>query len=162
MASALHAYPFVSLPVALVVLRVAVAVFFMAHAAVRIVNGSIPGFGGFLENRGFPYGVAIVWAVTSYELAAGLLMALGWRARWMATGLFIVAAMGIVLIHRHLGWFVGEHGTGGSEYSVSLMVSLLVIAAAERDRNRHRHRHRPSMAAAPFFPGVKTNPPESS
>ena len=40
-------------------------------------------------------------------------------------------AMGIVIIHWQLGWFVGEHGTGGMEYSLSLMVSLLVIAAAD-------------------------------
>ena len=37
----------------------------------------------------------------------------------------------IVIIHWRLGWFVGEHGSGGMEYSVSLMVSLLVIAAAD-------------------------------
>lgn len=129
-----RAFPFVSLPTALVILRVAVALFFMAHAAVRIANGTIPRFGGFLESRGFPQGVAIVWAISAYELIAGLLMAVGWRARWMAGGLFLIAGMGIVLIHRHAGWFVGEHGTGGMEYSVALMVSLLVIAAADRDR----------------------------
>jgi len=134
MRSISRVFPFVSLPAALIVLRVAVAVFFMAHAAVRIANGTIPRFGGFLESRGFPYGVAIVWAISAYELIAGLLMAVGWRARWMAGGLFVIAATGIGLIHRHAGWFVGEHGTGGSEYSVALMVSLLVIAAADRDR----------------------------
>jgi len=37
----------------------------------------------------------------------------------------------MVIIHWRLGWFVGEHGSDGMEYSVSLMVSLLVIAAAD-------------------------------
>lgn len=129
--SQLRRLPYVSLPTALMVLRVAVAVFFMAHAAVRVVNGSIPQFGAFLEQRGWPQGVLLVWGVSSYELIAGTLMALGWRTRWMALGLFIIAAMGIAIIHARLGWFVGEHGTGGMEYSLSLMVSLLVIAAAD-------------------------------
>ena len=124
-------YPFISLPTALLVLRVAVAVFFMAHAAVRVVNGSIPQFGAFLGQRGWPQGVLLVWGITAYVLIAGSLMALGWRARWMALGLFIIAAMGIVIIHWQFGWFVGEHGTGGMEYSLSLMASLLVIAAAD-------------------------------
>lgn len=124
-------FPFVSLASALIVLRVAVAIFFMAHAAVRVANGSIPQFGAFLGLRGWPQGVLLVWCITLFELIAGTLMALGWRTRWMALGLFLIAAMGIVIIHWRLGWFVGEHGTGGMEYSVSLMVSLLVIAAAD-------------------------------
>lgn len=124
-------YPFGSLPTALLLLRLAVAVFFMAHAAVRLVNGSIPQFGAFLGQRGWPQGVLLVWGITAYELIAGTLMALGWRARWMALGLFIIAAMGVVIIHWQFGWFVGEHGTGGMEYSLSLMVSLWVIAAAD-------------------------------
>jgi len=33
--------------------------------------------------------------------------------------------------HRHLRWFVGENGTGGSEYSVALILALRVIAAAD-------------------------------
>lgn len=128
----MRTYPFISLPESLVVMRVCVAALFMAHAVERIANGSIPGFGAFLERLGFPSGVAVVWAITAVEIVAGTLMALGWRARWMASALFVIVAVGILLIHRHFGWFVGEHGTGGSEYSVSLMVSLLVIAAADR------------------------------
>lgn len=127
----MNRYPFLSLPHALIVLRVSVAIFYMAHATVRVVGGSVPQFGDFMEHAGFPHGIAWVWAITLYELIAGTMMALGRQVRCAATGLFIIAAVGIALIHRHFGWFVGEHGTGGSEYSVSLMVSLLVIAAAD-------------------------------
>ena len=49
--------------------------------------------------------------------------------RWAASGLVVIVAVGIWLIHRHNGWFVGEHGVGGSEYSVALLAMLLVIAA---------------------------------
>lgn len=129
-------YPFVTLPQALVLLRVAVAIFFMAHATVRIVSGGLPQFAGFMERSGFANGLAWVWAITLYELIAGTLMALGRLVRGAATGLFVIAGGGIVLIHRHFGWFVGEHGTGGIEYSLCLMVALLVIAAADTRNER--------------------------
>lgn len=124
-------YPFISLLQALVLLRVSVAIFFMAHAAVRIGNGSIPQFAAFLESTGLVYGTILVWLVSIYELTAGLLMALGIMTRWMTTGFLFIAVIGILLIHQHFGWFVGEHGTGGMEYSFSLIVSLVVIAASD-------------------------------
>jgi putative oxidoreductase len=125
-------YPFISLRHALVTLRVVLAVLFMAHAAMRLVNNTIAGFGAFLEREGWPFGVAIVWCITLYELIGGSLMALGWRVRWMASGLAFIAFMGIVIVHWNLGWFVGEHGTGGVEYSIALLAGLLVVAAADR------------------------------
>ena len=124
-------YPYLSLAHSLLVLRVSVAIFFMAHAAVRIVVGSIPVFGGFLETQGFPAGVVLVWLITIYELSAGLMMALGKYTRLMTAGFAVIVVGGIILIHARLGWFVGEHGIGGMEYSMSLLVSLLVIAASD-------------------------------
>lgn len=127
-----------SLPQALVLLRVAVAVLFMAHAVVRLVNGSMPRFGLFLESRGLPWGYAIVWLITIWEVAAGSLMALGRWVRPCAAGLLAIAAGGIALIHAPLGWFVGEHGVGGMEYSLCLIVALLVLMATDRDTLRQR------------------------
>lgn len=130
--------PWLTLPQALLLLRVAVAVFFMAHAAVRLVNGSMPRFGLFLESRGLPWGLALVWLITLWELAAGTLMALGRRVRLCAAGLLVIAAGGIVLIHARLGWFVGEHGVGGMEYSLCLIIALLVIMAADRESQQRQ------------------------
>ncbi len=125
-------FPFIRLSQALVVTRIMTAIFFMAHAAVRIFNGTIPRFGAFMENAGFPQGVTVVWLITLTELIAGTMLILGLYVRWAAVPLFAIAGTGIVLIHYQQGWFVGEHGTGGSEYSVALMVLLLVVAAADR------------------------------
>ena len=129
-------YPFVSRSHAILILRVSVAIFFMAHAAVRIVNGSIPSFAGFLASKGIPFSLSVVWIITVYELAAGTMMALGCHVRCITVGFFVIAAGGIVLIHAQLGWFVGEHGVGGMEYSLCLIVALLVIAAADREASR--------------------------
>lgn len=128
--------PFLSMPAALATARVATALFFATHAVVRIANGSIPRFGTFMESVGFPDGVLVVWAISAVELIAAALMIIGYGVRYAAYALLAIAAGGIVLIHRHFGWFVGEHGTGGSEYSVALIVLLLVVASADHAGRR--------------------------
>lgn len=125
----LSRYPWIGPQPALHALRVVTAGLFMAHAIVRIANGSIPQFAGFMEAHGFPHGAVWVWAITAYEICAGTLIVLNRGVRWAASGLAVIAAVGIVIIHRHNGWFVGEHGVGGSEYSVALLAMLLVVAA---------------------------------
>lgn len=117
---------------ALVLLRVTVAGIFIAHAATRVLNGSVPQFARFLEARGLARGTEVVWSITAFELLGGALLAAGRLTRLIAAGFFAMLAVGIVLIHARLGWWVGEHGTGGMEYSVVLMVCLVVVAAAAR------------------------------
>ena len=124
-------YPWWSLDDALRLLRIVTALLFMAHASMRFVLGTIPQFGGFMESQGFPHGQAWVLAITFYELGAGSLLILNRGVRWAASGLAVIVAVGIWLIHRHNGWFVGEHGVGGSEYTVALLAMLLVIAARD-------------------------------
>jgi len=126
-------YPYLTQAQALVLLRATLALLFMAHAVVRLVNGSVPQFAAFLQNAGFPAATGLVLAISAYEIGAGLLIAAGIGVRWLSGGLFFIVLMGIVLIHARLGWFVGEHGTGGVEYSLALMAALLVIAAADRE-----------------------------
>lgn len=133
----LRDFPFISLPDSLHLLRTVTAILFAAHAIMRIANGSIPQFGIFMETVGFPFGIAWVWAITITEIAAALLLVANRLVRPAAAALFLIAFTGIILIHRNFGWFVGEHGTGGAEYSVALIMMLLVIAAADRAAARH-------------------------
>lgn len=116
------------------VLRGTVALIFMAHALVRLVNGSVPQFGAFLEARGFPWGTSLVMLISAYEIIGGMLLAFGVRVKLVCAGLAVIALVGIVLIHRNLGWFVGEHGTGGMEFSWLLVAALLVLAASDHSR----------------------------
>lgn len=124
-------FPFLSLVQAHFLARIAIALFFALHAIVRIMNGSIPRFAAFMESVGFPDGTVTVWAITVAELVASAMLIAGVRVRAATGVLMAIAIGGIVLIHRHIGWFVGEHGTGGSEYSVALIVLLVVVAAAD-------------------------------
>lgn len=126
-------FPFISSAHAITVLRVVTALIFVAHAAVRIVTSTIGQFGSFLEDKGFSFGVLIVWLITIYEIAGGLLLAFGIFTRWLALGFVILIAVGIVIIHAANGWFVGEHGTGGMEYSVLLIAALIVIASSDKN-----------------------------
>lgn len=125
-------FPFLTVSQALILLRVAIALIFVSHAVVRITGSTVDRFGEFLNSRGFVLGVTLVWILTVYEIVGGLLMAFGILARWLALGFFIILLIGIIIIHAANGWFVGEHGTGGMEYSILLMIALMTIAAADK------------------------------
>lgn len=125
-------FPFLSLKNGIVLLRISLALVFLTHAIVRITNGSIPQFGQFLTAKGLPAGTLLVWLINIFEIVGGLLLALGRYVRWLSAGFIGLLLVGILLIHASRGWFVGEHGTGGSEYSVILIVAFLVVAAAAK------------------------------
>jgi len=125
-------FPRPSLPHALFVLRLGIPALFMAHAVTRIFNGTIPRFADYLSQFSFlPQPLLWVWAITATEIVAGICLMLGVAMRWAAAALAVIALGGIALIHMHRGWFVGEHGSGGVEYSVCLLLGLLVLAAAD-------------------------------
>jgi putative oxidoreductase len=125
-------FPFISLEHSLIFLRISVAFIFLAHAVVRVANSTINQFGGFMESKGFIYGNLWVWGITIFEIIGGLLLAFGYFTKWLSAGFIFLLIVGIILIHASFGWFVGEHGTGGSEYSFILIMALLVIAAVDK------------------------------
>lgn len=125
-------FPFVSLPQSLVILRVSLAFIFLTHAVVRVLKGTIDSFAYFLNNKGLVIGTALVWGITIFEIVGGIALALGYFTRWLSAGFILMLVIGVILIHASLGWFVGEHGTGGTEYSFILIMALVVIAAKDR------------------------------
>lgn len=117
---------------AILLLRIITALLFFLHAFVRVVKYTIPNFSEFLLQKGFVYPELVVWMITVFELAGGILLAMGYFKKLLSVAFILLLIMGIILIHAQLGWFVGEHGTGGSEYSVLLIAALLVIAADDK------------------------------
>ncbi len=87
-----------------------------------------------MESKGFPYGIIWVWGITAFEIIGGLLLAFGYFTKIISAGFIFLLIAGIILIHASLGWFVGEHGTGGSEYSFVLIMALIAIAASAGNR----------------------------
>jgi putative oxidoreductase len=124
-------FPFLSLNQTLLLLRIGVAIIFIAHAGVRLALQTVGRFAQFLNAKGFPWSEMVVYALTAFEILGGLLLALGFFKKWLSAGFIFILVVGIILIHASLGWFVGEHGSGGSEYSFILILALLVIAATD-------------------------------
>lgn len=136
MVSIIERFPFLGAGQIMVLARVATAIFFLAHAIGRIIFGTIPQFGAFMESAGFPHGMLVVWFITLCEIICSLLLIFGRYVRMAVIPLLAIVVGGIALIHASQGWFVGEHGTGGSEYSVALIILLLVVASVDRDSSR--------------------------
>lgn len=123
-------FPFFPLEISLKILRVSVAIIFLAHSVVRIANSTIERFAGFMESKGFPSGIFWVWGITAFEIIGGLLLAFGYFTKILSAGFIFLLLIGIILIHASQGWFVGEHGTGGCEYSFILIIALFVVATS--------------------------------
>ena len=128
----MKSFPFISSDHSLVLLRITVALIMMAHGIMRLIVNSLSGFGEFLSSKGFPLGEVLAWGITVFELAGGVLLIMGIYRRWIALILIIELITGIILVHAKNGWFVVGHQSGGVEYSVLLIVCLIVIAAADK------------------------------
>lgn len=128
--------PFFSLRQSLILLRCSVALVFIAHALVRVINETTSQFSLFLLNKGFLFSTQIVWIITVFEIAGSILLAAGYYVKLISAGLILMLLVGIGLIHASFGWFVGEHGTGGCEYSFILIAVLIVVASADDEIRR--------------------------
>ena len=67
------------------VLRVALGVMFVAHAYLKLVVFTMPGFAGFLGSVGLP--AALAWPIMLAELLGGIAILIGFHARLVAAAL---------------------------------------------------------------------------
>lgn len=110
----------------LAILRVVLGVTFIAHGAPRLVGG-VGGLAGMLEGLGFPEPLAWAWLVTLLEFFGGLLLVVGLLVTPVALLFCIEMLLGIILVHSANGWYVIGAGTGGVEFNVLLIASLLAL-----------------------------------
>jgi putative oxidoreductase len=64
--------------------------------------GKITGFAGtvgYIASKGLPLASAAAVAAIVVELGGGILLILGWKARWAAAAMFVFTAMAAVLFH---------------------------------------------------------------
>lgn len=71
-----------------------------------------------------------------FEIAGGLIMAEGYFVKCIAAIFILQLIMGIILVHAQNGWFVVGYQSGGVEYSILLILSLLVVAANNNKANK--------------------------
>ncbi|WP_143960309.1 DoxX family protein [Litoribacter populi] len=123
--------PSFSQPKAVTVLRIVLGVIFISHGAARLYYGSVGDFGGFLNSQGLIVGDLIAWTVTIGEILSGSLLIYGLWVKYLSLFHALIIVAGIFLVHLPNGWFVVGHGQGGVEYSVLLLVSLLVVYSSQ-------------------------------
>ena len=109
-------------------LRYGLAVLIFIHGAHRLYHGGVTPFGGFLDSQGFPFGLALAWGITIYELVGPVLLAVRRFVMPIALISAVQYATGIWLVHWQHGWFVVGSGRNGMEFSVLLILSLIVLA----------------------------------
>ncbi|HEX3166361.1 MAG TPA: DoxX family protein [Chitinophagaceae bacterium] len=118
-------------------LRMMMGIVFILHAGVRVYNNTLPGFGDFLHEKGFPLGFYLAWAVTLFELTGGILMFFRFFVRIFCIGEMIILITGIVIVHSENGWSIIERSLNGIEYSLVLITILTAIFIAERKAARN-------------------------
>ena len=118
-------------------LRMMMGIIFLLHAGVRIYNNTLPGFGDFLQGKGFPFSFNLAWAVTLFELVGGILVFLRFFVKIFCIGEMIILITGIITVHSENGWFVVGRSLNGIEYSIVLITILTAIFIAERKAERN-------------------------
>src|SRR5918993_5639146 len=114
--------------VGLAVLRAGTAMILIIHGVARAWLGIVDDFGVVLNSWGFPAGFALAWAITFIEIVGGALLAAGMFVLPLCAWFAFQLLMGIYLIHGRVGWFVVGAGRNGMEFSVLLLLCLVVIA----------------------------------
>jgi len=112
---------------AFIVLRVMVAIIIATHGWHRFLSGGYEPFGGWLSSQGFPFGLAIAWGITLFEIVGSPLLALGKKLPYLCATYIVIYLTGVFMVHLPNGWFVVGSGTNGVEYSLLLIVSLFCI-----------------------------------
>jgi putative oxidoreductase len=109
-------------------LRGVVAALLVIHGVARVILGGVDDFGVFLGANHLPFGTAVAWLITVVEIFGGLALALGFFVVPLCGWFAVELAMGIALVHFPEGWFVVGAGRNGMEYSVLIIVALVVLA----------------------------------
>lgn len=109
------------------IVRIVVALVLSVHSLNRIIAGDVPGFGEFLDSKGFPLGVGLAWLITLSTLAASVALIIRRLIVPACICHLIVLIMGVFMSHMHHGWFVVGSGTNGMEYSILLIACLSAV-----------------------------------
>ncbi len=120
--------------VALDLLRLVLCAILFTHGAYRFYDGTVPVLGDILRENGLPYANVLAWLVDLAEIGGTVLLALRLCVLPVCAILSFIYFTGILLFHRHNGFFVVGPGGGGWEYSALLITCLLVTAWENRSR----------------------------
>ncbi len=106
-------------------LRVTSGVWFLLHAALKIVVFTPAGTAGFFESIGLPGFLAYI--VIAAELLGGLALIVGYKTRIVALGLSVILLGSIYTPHFAAGFFFSNAG-GGWEFPAFWALTLWALA----------------------------------
>jgi putative oxidoreductase len=111
-------------PYAALLLRIALGLFFLAHALTKVFVFTVPGFVNFFLSIGYP--ASLAYLVLLGELGGGFALIVGLWTRWIALLMF-VEMLGVVAYHWPNGFAFTSKG-GGWEYPAMWAVALLALS----------------------------------
>lgn len=117
--------------IALHAFRVGLCLLLIIHGVVRLLVGGVPHFGTYLNEEGIPAGTVIAYTLTFFEIIGGCLLAFRKFSKWIILVFMAEIILGLVMVHAKEGWFVVGYGRNGSEYSVLIIISLLLVWFSE-------------------------------
>jgi putative oxidoreductase len=147
----------------LLVLRLTLAVVFVAHGAHTLFGvwstpgigpGGITSMGAFYASVGLEPGGPLAFLAGVTQLIGGVLLAFGFLARWASIALATYIGVGLWKVHVHWGFFLNWTGAAdrreGMEYSVIVGGALvcLILAGAGDWSVDGRRSSREARAAA--------------
>jgi putative oxidoreductase len=112
-------------PYAAFVLRVSLAVLFLAHGWLKVAVHKPAGTVQYFQSLGLPG--AFAYLTIAAELGGGTLLLFGVLARWVALALIPLILGTIVFVHGKNGWMF-TNKDGGWEYPAFWAVALAVLA----------------------------------
>jgi putative oxidoreductase len=135
-------------PYGIFLLRVSLGVMFVAHALLKYLVFTIPGFEGFLGKVGFP--AALAWPIFLAELIGGVAIIAGFYGRRVSIALLPVL-FGAFVVHWPNGW-VFNALNGGWEYPAFLAVAAVTHILAGEGAFALRPARLPLLSSATVSP----------
>jgi len=114
------------------VLRLALCAISFTHGFHRVVHGDVSILGQILHDEGLPFGLIAAWLICIAETIGVAFLAFRLLVLPVSLVLFTIYFTGIMMFHRHNGFFVVGASQGGWEYNALLCVCLLVVAWENR------------------------------
>ncbi|MBN8832841.1 MAG: hypothetical protein ABS68_08480 [Niastella sp. SCN 39-18] len=125
---------------AIILLRFVVCALFIMHAIIRLSGDGMDLFVSFLYEKGIRGSFYIVWAITLYEIAGGLLLAAGKFRRLFSLGFILILIFMSFIFQGEAGWLAREHSDTSIEYSIALIAALIVIASSPHHGRAAMHK----------------------
>lgn len=112
----------------LMVVRLGVALIILMHPLHGFSHPeNMPHFGAYLSGLGYPFGVAMAWAVIIVQTLCSLALIVNCMVIPACLGHMVIIIAGIVHVHYPNGWYVVGPGAGGMEWGFILLVCLSAV-----------------------------------